>query len=121
MTEAAQTATFPVMITILTATNTLLVGIVAFFLARFMKSFDKVVTTVNLHEVILNTSSALNEERSKRVDNDLESLESDQKRQDSEIAEHTKLLAQHTTEIDNIKRSMPEKRWTRKNQKNSAE
>jgi len=108
--EVTQAATgVPVMITILTATNTILVASVAFFLKRFLNKFDSVVKNVELHNVVLSTSQARCDERSARVNIALSELQNDQERQDELIDDHSRTIAVHTSEIENLKRSIPRK------------
>lgn len=103
-----QTATtIPVMITILTAANTLLVGAVALFLKRFLDKFDSVAKNVEMHNVEISTSQTRCDERSARVNEALTELLSDQERQDELIDDHSRTIAVHSSEIENLKRSMP--------------
>lgn len=108
MTDVSQTAsTIPVMITILTAANTLLVGAVALFLKRFLDKFDSVARNVETHNVEISSSQTRCDERSARVNIALTELLDDQQRQDDLIDDHSRSIAVHSSEIENLKRSIP--------------
>ena len=110
MTDVSQTtSSIPMLITALTATNTMLVAAVAFFLSRFFKRFDEMAKNVEQHSVVLGTSQTQCNERSSMVNAALLDLQNDQDRQDEIIGDHSRLIAEHGVEIANIKKYIPRK------------
>lgn len=105
MTEQAVN-TVPVMITILTAANTILVAAVAFFLKRFLNKFDSVVTNVELHNVTLSTSQTRCDERSARVNGAILDIQNEQDKHDNLLQKHSLMLAEHTKDIETIKKTI---------------
>lgn len=107
MADVSQTTSIPVLITALTAANTLLVAVVAFFLARFFSRFDDVAKEVIQHGKSLADSNSFCNERTKRVDAALLELQNDQDEQDDTLGEHTRILAEHGVKIANIEKYIP--------------
>lgn len=96
--------TVTVMITILTAANTILVAAVAFFLKRFLNKFDSVVKNVELHNVTLSTSQTRCDERSTRVNGAIIDIQNEQDKHDDLLQKHSLMLTEHSKDIENIKK-----------------
>lgn len=109
MADVSQTTSIPVLITALTAANTLLVAVVAFFLARFFNRFDDLTKEVIQHGKSLAGSNSFCSERAKRVDASILELQNDQDRQDETLGGHTRILAEHDVKIANIEKFIPRK------------